>query len=125
MNRVIPAISLVIIVLVIGVVLIYNQLAGGPEGVEAERFERKAPTKVPSFGTPSTVKVDGEPMSVGHTASPELADWNNDGKPDMIVGTFRKGRIYLFLNKGSADAPVFEEGEPLKADGKILSVGAS
>ncbi|MCK6470111.1 MAG: tandem-95 repeat protein [Planctomycetes bacterium] len=39
-------------------------------------------------------------------AAPELADWNNDGLTDLLVGQ-ADGRIALFLNKGSKGSPRF------------------
>jgi hypothetical protein len=44
--------------------------------------------------------------------TPQVVDWNNDGKPDIISGE-RQGYIDIFLNKGTDPAnPVFENPEP-------------
>jgi autotransporter-associated beta strand protein len=52
--------------------------------------------------------------------SPEVADWNNDGLLDMIVGQ-SDGRIRLFLNRGTQSSPVFRDFEYLKtSDGKEI-----
>ena len=67
--------------------------------------------------------LDGEkPLTVGYTASPDVVDWNNDGKKDLLVGTLDQGKVFLFLNKGTDSAPRFDGGTPLKADGKDLQV---
>jgi autotransporter-associated beta strand protein len=52
--------------------------------------------------------------------SPEVADWNNDGLMDLIVGQ-SDGRIRLFLNRGTQSCPVFRDFEYLKTnDGKEI-----
>ena len=42
-----------------------------------------------------------EPLSIGHTASPEVVDWNNDGKKDLLLGDYsnRAGNVWLFLGR--------------------------
>ena len=72
----------------------------------------------------SILNVGDAPLSIGHTASVEVVDWNNDGKKDLLVGTFAGGNIQLFLNTGTDAAPVFAGGERLNAGDEILSVGA-
>ena len=37
-------------------------------------------------------------------AYPQVADWNNDGLPDLLVGD-SSGRIALFLNRGNLTNP--------------------
>lgn len=52
--------------------------------------------------------------------TPQVVDWNNDGKPDIITGD-RLGHINLFLNT-STDAtqavPTFDEGQLVKLGGQ-------
>jgi hypothetical protein len=52
--------------------------------------------------------------------SPQVVDWNGDGKPDIITGD-RLGHLTLFLNT-SADAkqpvPTFDDGNLVKLGGK-------
>lgn len=42
----------------------------------------------------------------------DLGDWNGDGKPDLVTGTF-SGDIQLFLNTGTASDPRFSTGTTL------------
>ncbi|HXZ43486.1 MAG TPA: VCBS repeat-containing protein, partial [archaeon] len=49
-------------------------------------------------------------------ARPFITDWNQDGRKDLLVGD-ANGRIYLFLNSGTDDAPVFASGTPLTGQG--------
>jgi hypothetical protein len=44
----------------------------------------------------------------GGQATPTVADWNSDGRKDVLVGGFA-GRIMLFLNEGTDAAPDFRE----------------
>ena len=54
---------------------------------------------------------------------PCVADWNGDGKKDLLVGYFYQGWIYLYINSGTDDNPVFASEEILNADGSPISVG--
>ena len=47
---------------------------------------------------------------------PRVVNWDHDGKKDLLVGQV-DGKIQIFLNTGSDDAPVFDEGS-------ILTVGS-
>lgn len=62
---------------------------------------------------------------LGHFV-PTVADWNGDGKKDLIVGSFagEPGNVRLYLNIGTdadpkLDKPVFLEanGQPIKLTG--------
>ena len=83
--------------------------------------EKKSP--LPSLQAGTIIKVGDNPISIGHTASPEVVDWNNDGKKDLLVGTFENGRIMLFLNQGTDEKPVFDGGEFLTAAADEINVG--
>jgi hypothetical protein len=47
----------------------------------------------------------------GNVFAPLMYDWDGDNKPDLLVGegSFSANNIHLFLNQGSAAAPVFNE----------------
>jgi hypothetical protein len=65
----------------------------------------------PIFGKP--IKLNGGKLDVGSNSSPHMADWNGDGKKDLIVGT-SGGEIFVFLNKGTNEDPQYDnEGEKL------------
>jgi len=81
----------------------------------------------PVFGKP--LKLNGGSLDVGSNSSPEIADWNGDGKKDLIVGN-DDGEIFVFLNKGTNEDPQFEnKGDklPLKfgqdASPRVMSWG--
>jgi hypothetical protein len=64
--------------------------------------------------------IDGE---VGHLV-PVAADWNGDGKKDLLVGQFGEGMIRLYLNQGTDAGPVFKEFSALEAGGKAIKLPA-
>jgi hypothetical protein len=69
------------------------------------------------------LEVGGKSLSVGHTASVEMADWNNDGRMDLLIGTFSGGKVLLFLNTGGGADPSFDEGTTLMAGDVAIKTG--
>ena len=47
-------------------------------------------------------------VTVGH-AAPFLADMNNDGKRDLLVGQFGDGALRIYNNVGTNEQPKFDE----------------
>ncbi|MCP5065235.1 MAG: hypothetical protein GY946_01600 [bacterium] len=43
-------------------------------------------------------------------AGPTLADVDGDGKRDLVVGQFSKGKMHFFQNVGTDTAPKFAKG---------------
>ena len=72
--------------------------------------------KIAAGGTPIDVKV-------GHLV-PDVVDWNNDGKKDLVVGQFKEGAIRLYLNEGTDSKPVFGEFSLLAAGEKPIKLDA-
>jgi hypothetical protein len=75
-----------------------------------------------------TRPVPGRPEAIfkrDYRATLERADWNGDGRPDLLAGGYVTGRVYLFENTGSDDsgAPQLALRGPLEADAKPLNVG--
>ena len=69
--------------------------------------------------------ADIDDHALGHFV-PTVADWNGDGKKDLIVGSFAgdPGNVRLYLNVGTDanpkfDKPIFLEagGQPIKLTG--------
>ena len=71
------------------------------------------------------LQADGKNINVriGHLV-PAVMDWNGDGKKDLIVGQFSGGRISVYLNKGSDEAPAFKDFSLLRADTKEIRLPA-
>jgi len=59
----------------------------------------------------------GAPLAPGSYAIPCVADWNGDGRKDLIVGYQTAGELALFLNTGSDATPVFTSFVNLQAGG--------
>ncbi|MCP4711860.1 MAG: hypothetical protein GY869_24840, partial [Planctomycetes bacterium] len=78
---------------------------------------------IPKLTAPVPIIDKDKLMWSGRTACPEMVDWNNDGKRDLLVGMFSKGQIMLFTNTGTDTAPEFETGELLTAGGEEIHVG--
>lgn len=63
-------------------------------------------------------KVIDTIADIGH-AGPMLVDHDGDGKPELLVSSFR-GSIRRFANTGTPAAPQWQEQEPLQAGGKPI-----
>jgi hypothetical protein len=48
-------------------------------------------------------KVD---IDVGYRATPDVVDWNNDGRKDLVVGS-SDGMLHIFINEGADSSPDF------------------
>jgi len=78
---------------------------------------------LPEFQPGVCLQADGKNIDVrvGHLV-PTVIDWNGDGKKDLIVGQFSGGKISVYLNKGTDNAPVFKDFSLLRADTKEISL---
>jgi hypothetical protein len=79
-----------------------------------------APTFAGAFGKPELLTAGGQPIKVvapGY-ACPSWADWDGDGKADLLVGQFSKGAITVYRGEG-----VDANGHPKLAAGKPLMSG--
>jgi hypothetical protein len=73
------------------------------------------------FQPPVRLKADGVPVRVESPgyAAPCWADIDGDGKKDLLVGQFSKGKIRVHKNLGDGKLAA---GEWLKADGTVAEV---
>jgi hypothetical protein len=69
-----------------------------------------------SFGTEQQLKAGGKPLRVNGDAGPFVADWDGDGKLDLLVGA-GDGSVSLFRNIGSPGDPELAAAEKLVAPG--------
>jgi len=67
------------------------------------------------------LKAAGQTLDVGSYAIPCAADWNGEGRKDLLVGYQTAGKIALYLNSGSDASPVFTTSVNLQAGGRYLS----
>jgi hypothetical protein len=82
----------------------------------------------PTFDSGTLLQVGNPgvkvPIDVSSRATPSVADWNNDGKKDLIVGS-SDGSIYLYINEGTDAAPDFRSVQKAQLDdGQLISVAS-
>ena len=91
-------------------------------------FENTTDEKFPVFAPGEKLESNGKAIRVygewkeGRAAGyarPEVCDWNNDGRKDLLVADGR-GWLFLYLNRGSATEPLLDEGRRLQANGKAI-----
>ncbi len=54
------------------------------------------------------LQLGDDTFNLGMRAKPDIVDWDNDGKKDIITG-HDNGDVFLMINTGSNAAPVFAE----------------
>ncbi len=71
------------------------------------------------------LQADGRDIDIeiGHLV-PCVADWNGDGRKDLLLGQFREGRIRFYPNAGTDAQPVFKSFELLSAGGTPIRLDA-
>jgi hypothetical protein len=78
-------------------------------------------TTADAFTAPVRLKAGGEFVKVeapGY-AAPCWADTDGDGKKDLVVGQFAKGKLKVYRNLGSDK---LAEGKWLEAEGSVAEV---
>ena len=80
----------------------------------------------PLFASPCSVEVGGEELDVGSFASPFMADWNGDGKKDLLVGD-GEGYIHLYLKVNNSSEPqhLISSGKVKVADQDLTVEGSA
>jgi hypothetical protein len=73
------------------------------------------------FEPPVRLKAGGAAIRVESPgfAAPCWVDMDGDGKKDLVVGQFSKGKMNVYHNQGNGK---FAEGVWLQADGKVAEV---
>lgn len=81
-----------------------------------------------NLGPEQIVEAAGGPIDVEGYSVPSLVDWNADGRQDLMVGEgggTADGRVRIYYNIGSAQAPVLGNPSFVQADGVDLTVAGS
>src|SRR5262249_19157606 len=65
-----------------------------------------------AFAKEQKLTAGGKPLVVAGDAGPFVADWDGDGKPDLLVGA-GDGSVTLFRNIGTRKEPKLAAGEKL------------
>ena len=85
--------------------------------VEVEGRPLEVPIRPLERGSPDVFKRDYYPV-------PEVADWDQDGDLDLLLGGYVTGRVFFYENQGPREdgTPRLRLRGPLSADGKPLNV---
>jgi hypothetical protein len=76
----------------------------GARSGEVSVFINKGTNQQPIFG--GELILNNGSLDVGYSSSPTMADWNGDGKKDLVVGN-QSGDVFAFLNIGENYDPAF------------------
>lgn len=79
-------------------------------------------SKHPAFVRKQRLQAAGSDLKVDGDAGPTTADWDGDGKWDLVVGA-GNGAVTWFRNTGTATAPVFAGGMELIPANKDYQIG--
>lgn len=76
--------------------------------------------KKPAFNREKrrAIQAGGKDLKVEGDSGPGIADWDQDGTPDLLVGA-GDGAVLFFRNTGKKDAPVYAEGVELLPKSKF------
>ena len=77
----------------------------------------------PVFSGHTFLKAAGSNFDAGYYSSVEIADWNNDGLPDVLAGE-STGKVWLLINTGSPGNPSFAAKAYVQDGSGNLSVGS-
>ena len=79
----------------------------------------------PALGEPVRIMAGGKPISVevGH-AAPFVADIDEDGRAELLVGQFGEGKLRIYKNTGTPSDPRFDSFTWFQAGGTTGKVPA-
>lgn len=75
----------------------------------------------PDYAKPEKIKAEGKPIDVFGNPSPVVADFNGNGKLDIITGEFLD-KLTFFENDGTRTKPEYKSGRYLKNDEKTINM---
>jgi hypothetical protein len=84
-------------------------------------YLNKGTDRDPLFSPPLVVEVDGAPLDVGSFAAPFVADWNGDGKKDILIGD-GDGYIHVYLDVSTTREPRLISSGVVKLSNQDLTV---
>lgn len=91
----------------------------GSIGGQVHLVPNEGTAKAPVFGKPRALRAGGKPLVVPGDAGPFAADWDGDGKIDLLVGA-GDGSVWFYRNVGTAKEPALAAGVRLVAPGTVV-----
>lgn len=79
-------------------------------------LENKGTTEQPVYADPVKLEAGGEPIDVYGAPTPVVADFDGDGKPDLVTGEFLDTPRF-FRNTGTRAEPEYAAGKPIPLAG--------
>ena len=79
----------------------------------------------PMLRPATAVIANGAGIDMGSYAIPCVADWNGDGRHDLLVGYRSADKVAVFLNLGTDSAPEFGQSSLVQAAGADIHVPGS
>ena len=80
--------------------------------------------EIPDLEAGVYIQDGTSPLEVGGYSSPTVADWNNDGRKDILAGNIT-GNVWLYLNHGTDLNPVFNGGVRIESNGVPIVTSTS
>ncbi len=97
-------------------------IAGGEGGLHFYRFTGSFTDEgKPIYHDPVPVLQKNMDLYTGTLPVPNVVDWNGDGAMDLVTGN-SDGKVLFFENTGTNQSPVFPQGVPLKAGGRVIHI---
>jgi hypothetical protein len=78
--------------------------------------------KKPVMAAPVALRSNGKLLRVAGFSTPRAADWNGDGRLDLICGDL-SGRVNVFLNEGTQGSPILSEGKAVQVHDETWHCG--
>jgi hypothetical protein len=76
----------------------------------------------PAFSGYTYLRLGGSAFDCGYSSKPDIIDWNNDGKKDVLCGE-DAGMVYLLINTGTDAKPQFGSSVLIRDGGRNLDAG--
>lgn len=81
--------------------------------------------QAPTFTDAGEIKANNATISEMRQPNPCIADWNEDGKKDLLFGEKRNGAIRFYENIGTDKKPVLKSSTFVKAGGVNIKLPES
>jgi hypothetical protein len=104
------------VTLQLSALLILMLAAGLPAAAHAQQIQ---------FRPGALLQASGTTLRVSAYAIPCVADWNGDGRKDLLVGYQTASKVALYLNTGTDANPVFTTSANLQAGGSDIWLPSS